>query len=280
MNNCFVKVLGCGSSVGCPMTGCSCSVCASSNPKNNRTRTSLYINHENKNILIDAGPDLRHQMLREKISHIDHVLYTHKHADHTTGTDDLRTSFVYKKSTIDVYGNYDTLNHCYDCFKYMFKGIDFHNQSIDPYIADDESDDKSDMFRVKPLKGHIIQDYDEISIENLKIKNFLQHHGKIDSIGYLLEDYNFAYSTDVFKLPERSLKLLSDAKLKTWIVSLTFKEGNNAHASFERIQEYNRIIKPEKTILTHMSHRIDYEDNSFLDENMEFGYDGMRIELD
>jgi phosphoribosyl 1,2-cyclic phosphate phosphodiesterase len=271
MNNIFIKILGCGASSGCPILGCECEVCKSKNSKNNRTRTSLYIKFNNTNILIDSGPDFRFQMLRENISHIDKILYTHKHLDHIAGMDDLRACFFHKKSLLDIYGNYDTLKHCYNNFQYLFKTIDYYNQG-EKFFFETDND-----FPKKILSGHIISNNEEISIDGLKIQSFLQHHGKIDNLGYLLPHYNFAYSTDLHDLPEQSLNLLKKTKLKTWILSLTLIEGNNAHISLEKIKLYNQIVKPEKIIFTHMGHFIDYDDRSYLEPNMFFGYDGMII---
>ncbi len=273
MNNILIKILGCGASVGCPITGCDCNVCKSTNLKNNRTRTSLFIQYNYTNILVDSGPDLRQQMLRENISHIDKVLYTHKHADHVVGMDDLRSSFFYRKDILDVYGNYETLNHCYNNFKYLFKSIDYANQGSRVFFEADND------FPKKSLFGHILSNYESFNINGLKIQTFQQHHGRIHSAGYLLPDYHFAYSTDVHEFPQESIELLKNAKLKTWIISLTLKEGNDAHMSFEKIKFYNEIVKSERLIFTHMGHFIDYDDRSYLEENMSFGYDGMIVSV-
>ena len=273
MNNIVIKILGCGSSTGCPIVGCECDVCQSANLRNHRTRTSIYIKNNDKNILIDSGPDLRQQMLREKISHFDYVFYTHKHIDHIAGMDDLRASFFRKKSVLDIYGDFETLKHCYNNFQHIFLTIDYFNQGKKVFFQ------AEDDFPKKAVVGHIISNYEDIVIDGLKVKAFLQHHGRINSIGYLFPDHHFAYSTDLHDIPEESLELLKDAKLKTWIISLTSKDGNNAHASFEKIKIYNKLIKPEKIIFTHMSHLIDYDDDSYLESNMCFGYDGMVIEL-
>jgi phosphoribosyl 1,2-cyclic phosphate phosphodiesterase len=273
MNKNYVKILGCGASSGCPIIGCKCEICTSENPKNNRTRTSLYIKYNDFNILIDSGPDLRYQMLREKISHIDYVLYTHKHIDHTIGMDDLRASFFYKKSVLHCYGDLVTIKHCYHNFQHLFLAIDYFNQGERVFFQ------AEDDFPKKAVVGHIISDYEKITLSDLKIQTFLQHHNRINSIGYLFPDYNFAYSTDFHEISDQSLDLLKKAKLKNWIVSLTSKEGNNAHASISKIKMYNEFVQPERMILTHMGHTINYEDRSYLEDNMFFGYDGMAIEL-
>ncbi len=273
MNNCFIKILGCGGSLGCPLIGCKCKVCISQNTKNCRSRTSLYIRYKNNNIVIDTGPDLRSQMLREKINHIDYVLYTHQHKDHINGMDDLRSSFIYKNSPIRIFGNFTTIEACLTNFQYLFEGVSYKNQNDSSFFQN------SDEALQKPIQATIVDDYDRFDIEGLKIKNFLQHHGKILSLGFLFEDYRFAYSTDFSELPEKTIEILKNANLDLWIVSLTLKYGNNAHASFEKIQNYAKTIKPKKIIFTHMSHDIDCDDRSYLDENMDFGYDGMEFDL-
>src|SRR5437016_1287676 len=116
-----VTVLGCGSSTGVPFIGCDCKVCKSTNPKNKRTRVSVFVEIDGKQILIDSSPDLRAQALRHDIRRVDAVLYTHDHADHTNGIDDLRSFNHLSGKVIPVCGNRDTLELLQTRFAYCFK---------------------------------------------------------------------------------------------------------------------------------------------------------------
>ena len=115
-----VTMLGCGSSAGVPFVGCDCAICTSKDPKNNRTRVSLLIEINGKNLLIDTSPDLRQQALRENIRRIDAVIYTHDHADHTNGLDELRSFNHLSGGVIPVYGDAETLGSIQQRFGYAF----------------------------------------------------------------------------------------------------------------------------------------------------------------
>ena len=303
MNKIFIKVLGCGASVGCPIPGCKCEVCLSQNPKNNRTRTSIYIRYRDDHILIDCGPDIRSQMLKANIAYFDYIFLTHKHLDHIAGIDDLRISFFnrdvdsnYMKANIvplpdkkqmELFTNLETIDHCLGSFSYMFHEIKFQNFKINSkdltcfshlnkYLAEHEGN--VDHIHNKPLLGRVIENFDTTVLPNgLIVQNYEQQHGKIKSLGYMIG--RFAYSTDVKFLSERSLEILKNAKLKLFVISLTHFDGNDAHASLEEVKKIVEYIKPERVVLTHMSHKVNYEINDMLSDNMEFGYDGMEFEV-
>lgn len=270
MNNLLIKILGCGASPGVPIPGCNCHVCLSPDKKNNRTRTSLYIAYKNSNILIDCGPDLRDQMLREKIPYFDKVLLTHRHSDHVTGMDDLRISFHNRnKEKVECFGSAETIEACYKHnFQYLCQEIVEYKTGFIHYKH--EKDDK-------PILAKIVNHLDNIFIDDLKITCFEQEHGKMKSFGYLFP--HFAYSADLNDLSDDSLELLKDANLDLWILPLTHFEGTYAHASLEKIKSLIQYVQPKRVIFTHMSHKIDYNKNDQLPENCEFGYDGMEIIL-
>ncbi len=275
MDKIFVKILGCGASVGCPIPGCNCEMCKSNDSKNNRTRSSIYIKYKNDNILIDCGPNLRDQMLRENLSHFDYVFLTHKHLDHIAGMDDLRISFFNKNyKQIKIFANQETFQHCITTFEYMFHEI--KHRDSDKYLI--EPDEEVHIVHKNPLLGEIIKNYDITTLPNgLVIQNYEQHHGKINSLGYMIG--RFAYSTDLKSLPEKSLELLKNANLKLLVLPLTHFEGNNAHASFEEIKKIIQYIESEKVILTHMSHKVNYTIDDMLPSNAKFCYDGMEFEI-
>ncbi len=118
-----ITILGCGTSTGVPMVGCSCPVCSSSDPKDKRTRASILMQTAGRFILVDTSPDLRRQALREKIPHIDAVLFTHTHADHVNGIDDLRGYHLLHKRVVPCYGDTETLDTISRNFSYIFAGL-------------------------------------------------------------------------------------------------------------------------------------------------------------
>ena len=306
MNKIFIKILGCGASVGCPIPGCKCAVCSSENSKNNRTRTSIYIRHQDTQMLIDCGTDLRNQMLKANISSFDYIFLTHKHLDHIAGMDDLRISFFNRNNRqIEIFSNIETIDHCLGSFGYMFYEIKFKDNKsnyhsgfnseycMQPRMKADSKDlinysnlnkylanhqENRNYLHNKPLLSRVIENFDTTVLPSgLIIQNYEQQHGRIKSLGYLIG--KFAYSTDVKSLPKQSLEILKNAKLKLFIISLTHFEGNNAHASFEEMKKIVEYIEPEMVVFTHMSHQINYEMDDMLEDNMEFAYDGMEFEI-
>lgn len=255
-----VTMLGCGSSSGVPYIGCSCAVCTSDNPKNKRTRVSVFVEVGGKNILIDTSPDLRAQALRENITQIDAVLYTHDHADHTHGIDELRSFNYLKAGALPIYGNAQTLNSLQNRFNYAFmpKLYEVWNK---PYLLPHAVVDKA---------------VGEFSLFDQKIAYFEQMHGKIKSVGYRIE--NFAYSTDVNALSEEVFAALEGVEV--WIVDCLRFEPSFSHSHLDLTLEWISRVKPKRAILTHMNHDFDYETlNARLPEGVEMGYDGLVIEL-
>ena len=228
-----VIILGCATSTGVPIAGCTCSVCTSNDPKNTRTRSSIFVRKNNVNILVDSSTDLRCQALANNISRIDAVLYTHSHADHTHGIDDLRTFNFINKMEIICYGNSLTVNNIKTNFKYIFD--DFPAAGGKPRLSFKIVDKK---FR---FKG--------VDITPIEI-----NHANWIILGYRIG--NMAYLTDCSGIPDRSLKKLKNLDLL--IIGALRHRPHVAHFNVEQAVDMINKIKPKKAVLTHMGHELDY----------------------
>jgi phosphoribosyl 1,2-cyclic phosphate phosphodiesterase len=250
-------MLGVGSSAGTPMLGCKCDTCLSSDPRNNRTRCSSLIQLDNgKVILIDTGPDLRLQSLREKLTHIDAVLYTHTHADHLHGIDDLRSFCQIQRSQIPLYGSHDAMTHIAEKFGYTLR----------------EPGNFWDLPVLKTNPIHAPFQLFDQTIIPIPIK-----HGNSDIYGYRIGDV--AYLTDVSSIPESSLLLLQG--LKVLLLDCLRYTTHYTHINMEQSLQYASLINAESTFMIHMTHELEYAALSAqLPSNVYVGYDGLKIRVD
>ncbi len=255
-----VTLLGCGSSLGVPVIGCDCAVCTSKNPRNTRTRVSVLVETERVNLLIDTSPDLRQQALRHNIRRIDAVLYTHDHADHTLGLDELRCYNYLSGKSLPVYGNQETINLIQQRFPYAF---------LDPPAT----------AWVRPcLTPHILPDgpFSHFTVQGVKATIFEQLHGKVKTVGYRIGD--FAYSTDVNVLPAGAFEALEG--VDTWIVDCLRPTPSRSHSDLANTLAWIVRVKPRLAVLTHMAHEFDYDMLAkTLPSGVVPGYDGMVITL-
>jgi len=251
-----VVILGCATSTGVPIIGCHCPVCTSDNSKNKRTRCSLFIETNGKNILIDSSTDLRCQSLKRGITRLDAVLYTHSHADHTHGIDDLRTFNFVNNMVIPCYANRQTITNLKNNFGYIFDGV--HSAGGKP---------KLDLKVVE----------NEFYFEGIKIVPIEINHGRWIILGYRIG--NVAYLTDCSGVPFESLEKLMDLDLLI-ISALRYRE-HPAHFNVDQAVEIARKINPKHAVFTHMGHEIDYDTLlNELPDNIVPAYDGMEVELD
>lgn len=257
VNKMRVVVMGCGGSGGVPYAGNVWRDCNPDNPKNYRTRPSLFIEKGDTRIVIDTGPEFRIQINRTGIKHdqiLDAVLYTHAHADHIMGIDDLRTFwFRNNDKPIDVYGTKETLDDLIKRFDYCFATL----ESLYPAMA----------------QAHILDEF--LTVGSLEIQSFEQMHGKGKSTGFRIGD--FAYSTDVSFLSDEALDKLKG--VKTWIVgSFHNDEGCEKHAGLNQVREWVEFLKPDITYLTHLTAGADYDDFCHrLPEHIRPAYDGLEL---
>lgn len=251
-------ILGSGTSTGVPVIACNCKVCVSDNPKNNRTRSSILIRTkppESKNILIDASTDLRAQCLANGVERVDAVLFTHPHADHIHGIDDLRAFNMAQGGPIPCFGNAYTIKRLMIMFDYIFEQN--RSESWRPQLDTNIIDAGFEVFgtRVEPVE-----------IE----------HGKARIFGYRVE--NMAYITDCSRIPEQSLEKLKGLDLL--IIGALRQKKHPTHMNVAQALEVSAGLKPKRTVFTHLSHNIDFDvDGAKLPEGVEFAYDGMKLEI-
>ncbi len=253
-----VIFLGTGTSHGIPVIGCTCPVCTSTDPKNNRTRCSVYVHTEGADIIIDMTPEFRIQMLREKLSTADAVLITHTHADHLHGLDDIRPLAM--KTPMPVYGSTRVVNIIRKRFDYIFNVTQMGGGK--PHI------------QLNPVEGPF--DIQTKNGKKLRIVPVPMIHGKLETFGYRIGE--FAYLTDCSYIPKSSYRLLEGLKAVV-IDALRYKE-HPTHFSVEKALAAARKIGAGHTYLTHMCHDIDHEKLlSELPEGVEPAYDGLKITI-
>ena len=249
-------ILGCGSSLGIPRIDGYYGSCDPKNKKNVRSRCSALIRSENLNILFDTSPDIKSQLLANKIKNIDKVFYTHTHADQTHGINELRVFALKNKKKIPIYADVVTKKNLKNTFGYCFK-----NYKNYPSILDAKT--LKDKHVMKDLKSKIV-------IKSLKV-----HHGSIKSICYIIND-KCAYAPDVNKIDKKNLKKLKN--LKYLIVDCLRYNFHPTHFNLEDVLELIKKIKPKNTILTNLSNEIDYNEiKKFLPKNVIPAYDGLTL---
>lgn len=252
-----LTLLGVGSSAGTPVIGCRCETCLSTNPKNKRTRCSAAITlPTGEVILIDTGPDLRLQALREGLDRVDAVLYTHTHADHLHGIDDLRAFCQLHRKQIPLYGNADTVEHIRQKFAYTLREpADYWDL---PVLAANEIDGAFDLFGVQ--------------ITPIPIQ-----HGRIGILGYRIGD--MAYLTDVSEIPESSLALLEG--LRILLLDCLRYKPHYTHINLEQSLAYASRINAASTYMIHMTHEMEYHAlDKQLPDRVYVGYDGLKLSFD
>ncbi|WP_072377670.1 MBL fold metallo-hydrolase [Hyphomicrobium sp. NDB2Meth4] len=259
-------ILGCGSSGGVPRIGANWGACDPSNPKNRRWRCSTLIERIGKQrhttVLIDSSPDVREQLLSVRCEALDGVLYTHDHADHTHGIDDLRMVSYAMKRRIDVWADDVTRKSLVDRFGYCFEKPP--GSSYPPIL---------NAHPIAPAVPIAVEGPSGV-IEALPIQ---QVHGDIGSLAFRIR--NFAYSPDVSEIPESSVPMLEG--LDVWIVDALRFTAHPSHFSVKQALAWVERLKPKRTILTHMTTDLDYEAlRRELPAGVEPAYDGMVINFD
>jgi phosphoribosyl 1,2-cyclic phosphate phosphodiesterase len=251
--------LGTGTSYGVPMIGCDCAVCGSTDPRNRRHRASVLLRNGDRNILIDATPDFREQMLRHRIRRLDAILLTHPHADHIFGLDDVRAFSARQEEPIPVYGDADTL-------RVIRKNLDYAFGDATPSAY---SFDVPRMV-TRALDGRGIE------VEGTRVQPVSILHGRRTILAYRIGD--FAYVTDCSGVPDASMPLLEG--LDTLVLGAVRHDPHPAHFSVEQALELIAQLSPRRAFLTHISHRLDHvETEAALPADVRLAYDGLAIEI-
>lgn len=252
-----VILLGTGTSHGVPMIGCDCPVCTSSDSRDKRTRSSILMQIEGGSILVDTTPELRIQCLSSNVSRVDAVLFTHAHADHVTGLDDLRRFNWLQRAPLTCYGDEQTLATIERMFPYAF---DHHSS----YISS------------KP-QLHLSRITGPFDLCGEQITPIPLFHGPLPVLGFRIQ--RFAYCTDCSVIPEASMKLLED--LDVLVLDALRHKPHPTHFTLEQAVEAARIIDAKHTYFTHIAHELGHAStNANLPPGMSLGYDGQVIELD
>ena len=251
-------ILGSGSSMGIPRADGYSGKCNINNKKNFRSRCSALIKFDDINILIDTSPDLRSQLLQNKIKSIDKVFYTHLHADQTHGINDLRPFFLMNKKQIPVFADNKTSKYLYSTFKYCFKSSYGYPSTL----------------KLNELKNkHIFKS----NTKKILIESIATEHGKIESICYLINK-KLAYASDISLFYKKDYKKLIN--LDYLIVDCLWYRNHPAHFNLDQVLDLVKILSPKKTILTNMHSDLDYDQiKKKLPKNVTPGYDGMTVNL-
>ena len=249
--------LGTGTSMGVPTLGCKCAVCCSSDPRDQRTRPSVAIQYNGRTVLIDTGPDFRQQAIREKIDRVDAVLYTHSHADHVLGLDDLRPlSFLNKEKPIPLYADELTATVLRRIFDYTFS-----KDSKYPTSA------KVELHNLQP----------ETELFGARFERLPVLHGDAEINGFRFG--SAAYLTDMSAIPAETAARLHG--LDILIIDALRPAPHPTHSHLEKSLDYVAKLKPRRAYFTHMSHEVGHAAvQATLPPNVWLAHDGLKLEFD
>lgn len=258
-----VTILGCGSAGGVPLVTGFWGECKPDEPKNRRLRASIAVQQGDACLVVDTSPDFRAQVNNNAITKIDAILYTHAHADHVNGIDDLRYLKILQKRMVDAWGDMETFSELHAHFPHMFTASPdgLYDAVIKPTAFGDDQYGRA------------------LDIAGISVIPFRQKHGPSGrSLGYRFGD--FVYSTDVSAFDEDAFRVL--AGVKTWLLdgAQFGRDYTIAHPNFDMIKAWNDRVKAERVILTHLTHRNDYNAmKAALPAGYEPAHDGMVIEF-
>jgi len=252
-----LTVLGSGTSMGVPTIGCDCAVCHSSDPRDRRTRPSVLIEYGGHSVLIDTTPDFREQAIRENIRKLDAVLYTHTHADHILGIDDLRPlSFRHKPNRLPLYAHPDAAAFIQNMFRYIFDS-NYKFGGL-PQVE------------MRPMEG-------PLELFGAQFEPIALIHGEAEIYGFRFG--SAAYLTDHSEIPQPSLSKLEDLDV-LFLDALRYKP-HPTHSTVENSLRIVERLKPRRAFFTHICHDLPHEQtNAALPGNVKLSYDGMKLEFE
>ncbi len=251
-----ITVLGSGTSVGVPTIGCTCAVCTSSDPRDTRLRPSVLLRYGGRSIMIDTTPDFRTQVLRARLDRLDAILFTHSHADHILGLDDVRPFNYHQRAPIPIYGSQDTLTVLRRVFEYVFSEQP-HESSV-PKLETRVIDGPFDLFGKQVIP--------------IPVK-----HGSGSIFGFRVG--SAAYLTDHSDIPEKSLAGLRG--LDVLFLDALRHKPHPTHTTVSRALEYVEELKPARAYFTHICHDLPHEETErTLPPNVRLAYDGLEITVE
>jgi phosphoribosyl 1,2-cyclic phosphate phosphodiesterase len=251
-----INFLGTGTSQGVPVITCQCEVCKSLDFRDKRLRTSIHLQHQDLSLVIDAGPDFRQQMLRENIPHLQAILLTHEHKDHTAGLDDIRAYNFSQGTDMPIYGLERVLEQLKTEFAYVFK------QNNYPGLP---------KMLLNPIEKN------SFSIGHLTIEPLEVMHHKLPILGYRIG--NFAYITDTNYISDQTMDKLQG--LDVLVLNALQQDPHISHFTLEEALAWIKKIAPKQAYLTHMSHKMGRhaEVSKLLPENVKMAYDGLKVTM-
>lgn len=252
-----ITFLGTGTSQGVPVIGCDCAVCTSSNKKDNRLRTSIWIEAPEANIVIDTGPDFRYQMLRANVRKLDAVVFTHSHKDHIAGLDDVRAYNYFQQKAMDVYATTHTQDALRREFEYVFNNKDYPG--------------------IPQLNLHTILPDEPFVINGLEILPIRVMHYHMEVLGFRIKD--FTYITDANYIAPKELNKIQGSKVL--VLNALRREPHISHYTLEEAIEIAKLVGAGDTYFTHISHQLGLHDevSKELPQGIHLAYDGLTLEL-
>lgn len=252
-----LEFLGTGTSQGIPVIGCSCLVCTSPNSEDKRNRCAALISDHGTALLIDSGPDIRAQLLRAKVSHLDAVLITHEHYDHTGGLDDLRP-IGFNSDGIQLYARANVLEQIKIKYDYAFGEQKYPG--------------------APKFKLHILEGMEELTFGTISVRPLPVQHGNLSILGYCFNDL-LMYITDANGLPEQTLKSIQN--IDTLVINALHHTPHHSHFTLAETLETIEKINPRQTYIIHVSHHmgLHHEVSHMLPEQVFLAYDTLKIEI-
>jgi phosphoribosyl 1,2-cyclic phosphate phosphodiesterase len=252
-----IYFLGTGTSQGIPVIGSHHSVCLSTDKKDNRLRVSVWVETDANSIVIDCGPDFRQQMLNSKCPKIDALLFTHEHADHTAGLDDIRP-FFFKQGAIAIYAHNRVLKNLEKRFDYIFETENKYPGA--PSVRENE----------------VIQNI-PFTVNKEEIIPINAYHGSLQVFGYRIQD--FVYLTDVKTMESSEIEKIKNCNIL--VVNCLREEPHATHFNLEEVLHFISLVQPKKTYLTHISHLFGFHEEiqKKLPENVFVAYDNLELTI-